>query len=133
MDEGDVRRPLGKRFEGQGDERAGVAALSEQLGIPPLKVVRVDRPFFAGGEDADDSAQAGSLVKEGQEVDDESGSRMEDQGSGQVKAFGSGCMRVLVRIRLLSRAFLYDAPHSRSDPFGADWWTYQCQVLAFLC
>lgn len=65
-------------FEGQGDERAGVATQGHQGGAETLEVVGVDRSFVARREYADDAAEAGGLLEEGEEVEDEAEARVVD-------------------------------------------------------
>ena len=87
VDERDVGCLLGESFKGHGDERAGVAARGEQGDLPALEVGRVDGAFFAAREHADDAAEGGGLLYEGQEVDDKPGARMVGQGYGDVETF----------------------------------------------
>lgn len=53
-----------------------MAALGEHGNLPSLDISYIDWTFFTGSEHADDTAEGGSLLKEWQEVDDESRTRI---------------------------------------------------------
>jgi hypothetical protein len=56
-----------------------LAVLRLEGKLPALDVGHVDWPFSSGGEHGDDTAKGCSLLKEWQEVEDESIARIESQ------------------------------------------------------
>ena len=96
VDEGHVGGFFGESLEGESDQGAGVAARGEHGNLPGWQVVCEDGPFFAGGEDGDDTAEGGGLLKEGEEVDDEADAGIVGQGGDDVEAFRRLCLRRMV-------------------------------------
>ena len=67
MNERHVWRFFGHGFEGQSDDRAGVAAALEHgFDIPALEVGHVYLAFFAAGEYGDDAAEGGGALNVGE-------------------------------------------------------------------
>ena len=79
-----------------------MATLFHQGKLPTLHIGDVDRAFFGSSEYADDSTNGCSLLKEWQEIDNESSPRVENQGCSHMKSFGSACIDVAVRFFVLS-------------------------------
>lgn len=79
MDERNVWCFFRKGLEGQGNDRGAMAALFQDRDTATLKIVRVDKAFFASSQNADDTTEGRSLLEERQKVGDKAIARVDNQ------------------------------------------------------